>query len=434
MRHMYQNLDSESRRSFMLNCARAAFGLTVGAAIPASLFADTPTPAAAKSGQGAKNGFGKTKRMIFIAPRGGMSHIDSFDPKAGSAKGPGNAIATTGDFQITSFFPETAKVSKHLCLIRSMTAKIAIHAPAAYLMRTGFAEQGGVKHPVIGAWAQSFLGASHQIMPSSVALCRRSDQAHGFFPVTHAPIAIGDPADGLANAKAACSAEEFRKRSELMNMLDADFRKRAADGEVKNYTDYYAGATELMKSTSELDSFDLTKEPKNMQEAYGNSRFGQACLLARRLISAGTRFVEIEHGEWDHHKNLAKDFEEQAADLDRVYATLIGDLHQRGMLESTMVVIASEFGRSPGFNGGGRNHHPSCFTTVLAGGGVKGGFAYSASDERGDQPISNPTSVGDLHATLGWALGLPIEKEVTGTNGRTYILGNRGKPALGVFA
>jgi Protein of unknown function (DUF1501) len=430
MRHLHQGLCGESRRTFMLNCARAAFGVTVGAALPSALFGETPP---AKSAAAGKAGFGKTKRMIFIAPRGGMSHIDSFDPKPGAGKGPGNPISTTGDFQITSFFPETAKVSKHLCLIRSMTAKIAIHAPAAYLMRTGFTEQGGVKHPIMGAWAQSFLGPSHKIMPSSVTLCRRSDQAHGFFPVTHSPIAIGDPADGLANAKAIGSMDDFRKRNDLLNLLDADFRKHSADLEVKNYTDYYAGATELMKSTSELESFDISKEPKDMQDAYGPSRFGQACLLARRLISAGTRFVEIEHGEWDHHKNLTKDFEEQASDLDRVYATLITDLQQRGMLDSTMVVIASEFGRSPSFNGG-RNHYPSCFTTVLAGGGVKGGFAYSASDERGAQPVNNPTSVGDLHATLGWAFGLPIEKEALGVNGRTYVLGNRGKPALGVFA
>ena len=139
--------------------------------------------------------------MIFITPGGGMSHIDSFDPKPGAGKGPGNPISTTGDFQVTSFFPETAKVAKHLCLIRSMTAKIAIHSPAAYLMRTGFTEMGGVKHPIMGAWAQSFLGNSHKIMPSSVALCRPSSQGHGFFPVTHSPLAILDPADGLANAK-----------------------------------------------------------------------------------------------------------------------------------------------------------------------------------------------------------------------------------------
>jgi arylsulfatase A-like enzyme len=300
-------------------------------------------------------------------------------------------------------------------------------------MRTGFVEQGGVKHPIMGAWAQSFLGPSHKIMPSSVTLCRRSDQGHGFFPVTHSPIAIGDPVDGLANAKAVCSPQEFQKRSDLMNLLDADFRKKSSDIEVKNYTDYYSGATELMKSTTELESFDLTKEPKDMQDAYGTSRFGQAALLARRLISAGTRFVEIEHGEWDHHKNLTKDFEGQAADLDRVYATLIHDLQQRGLLDSTMVVIASEFGRSPSFNGG-RNHYPACFTTVLAGGGVKGGFAYSSSDENGGKPANNPTTVGDLHATLGWAFGLPLEHQALGTNGNTYVIGSRGKPALGVFA
>jgi Protein of unknown function (DUF1501) len=433
MRHLHHGFSAESRRVFMLNCARAAFGLSVGAAIPGDLLAATPTPAVAKSGKEVKNGFGKTKRMIFIAPRGGMSHIDSFDPKPGAGKGPGNPISTTGDFQVTSFFPETAKVAKNLCLIRSMSAKIAIHAPAAYLMRTGFTEMGGVKHPIAGAWAQSYLGPSHKIMPSSVALNRRSDQGHGFFPVTHAPLAIGDPMDGLANAKAVCSPQEFQKRNDLLNLLDADFRKKTTDIEVKNYTDYYTGATELMKSTSELDSFDLTKEPKEMQEKYGSSRFGQAALLARRLIEAGTRFVEIEMGEWDHHKNLAKDFEEQAADLDHVYATLINDLQQRGMLESTMVVIASEFGRSPSI-GSGRNHYPACFTTVLAGGGVKGGFAYSSSDEQGAKPVDNPTTVSDFHATLGWAFGLPLDYQVTGTNGRTYVLASRGKPAVGVFA
>ena len=295
MRNLHSGFGSESRRAFMLTCARAAFGLSVCGLLPASLSAENQ-PVTKKPTTGGKPGFGAAKRVIFIMPAGGLSHIDSFDPKAGPGKGPGNPIATTGGFQVTSFFPETAKVGKHLCLLRSMTAKIATHAPAAYLMRTGFSEQGGVKHPMLGAWAQSWLGSSHAIMPSSVSLGRRSDQGNGFFPVTCSPIAIADPADGLANAKAACSAEEFKKRTELMNLLDADFRKRSADIEVKNYTDYYSGALELMKSTKELDAFDLTKEPKNMQDAYGPSKFGQACLLARRLVSAGTRFVEIQQG------------------------------------------------------------------------------------------------------------------------------------------
>lgn len=433
MPHLHHGFSDVSRRAFMRACARAALGVSVATTLPGWLAAETPPASVAKNTKGDQRGFGKTKRMIFIMLHGGLSHIDSFDPKPGPGKGPGSPLGTTGDFQCTSFFPETAKVGKHLCLIRSMTGKIAVHSPAAYLMRTGFVEQGGVRHPMMGAWAQSFLGPSHKIMPSSVALCQRSDQGHGFFPVTHAPLAIGDPMAGLAHAVSDCSPQEFKQRTELMNALDMDFRKRTADLEVKNYTDYYSGAIELMKSTSELEAFDVTKEPKATQDSYGSSRFGQACLLARRLVAAGTRFVEISSDGWDHHKNLAKDFEESAADFDRVYATLITDLHQKGLLESTMVVVGTEFGRSPTINSG-RNHHPTCFTTLLAGGGVKGGYAYGASDERGDKPAANPTTIGDFHATLGWALGLPLEKEALGTNGRTYLIGNRGKPALGVFA
>src|SRR4051794_4531210 len=206
--------DPLDRRSFVQRCAKLAFGLSV---LPA--FGAEKTPAPASHGIG----FGKAKRVIFLELQGGLSHIDSFDPKTGESKGPGSPISTSADFQVTQYLPETAKIANKIAVIRSMSAKVGVHLNAQYLMRTGFERRGSIVHPMLGAWAQHYLGASHQTLPSSVCVNRTANHGNGYFPAAYSPLPILDPDQGLANSTARISPDVQAKRTNLLAELDASF-------------------------------------------------------------------------------------------------------------------------------------------------------------------------------------------------------------------
>jgi len=422
----------EDRRRFIEKCALAAFGLSV---LPG--FTRLAVAAEKKDAVKAPNaglpGFGKAKHVIFLQLNGGMSHIDTFDPKTGASKGPGSIVSAKGDMQLTSYLPETAKVSDKITVIRSMTAKVGVHASAAYLMRTGFEQRGSVQHPTLGAWAQHFLGASHKTLPSSVTVNRSANHGNGWFPAAYSPLPILNPEDGLLDTKTPVSESVMSKRAALLGKMDAAAAGPALDENVKAYNEFYETTFQLMKS-SDLKAFDLSAEPAAVRTRYGKSKFGQGCLLARRLVENGVRFVEVAHGGWDMHASLDDRMEDVGGDFDRVFATLIQDLESKGLLESTLVVVATEFGRKPSFEGGGRGHHPLVFSTVLAGGGVRRGFVHGASDAKGYAPEADGVTPGSLHATIAHAAGLPVQTEILTPAGRPMEIGNRAKPQLGVFA
>jgi len=413
--------DPLDRRTFVQRCAQLAFGLTV---LP---------PILSRAATPAGPGFGKAKRIIFLQLQGGLSHIDSFDPKTGESKGPGEAVGTKAGFQLTSYLPETAKIADKITVIRSMTAKVGVHASAQYLMRTGYEQRGTIVHPMLGAWAQHYLGASSKTLPSSVSVNRPANHGNGFFPAAFSPLPILDPDEGLTNSAARVSADVQTKRVNLLQQLDATFGKTMADENVKAYGDFYDSTMQLMKS-SDLKAFDLSAEPADLREKYGRNKFGQGALLARRLVESGVRFVEVQSGGWDMHRDLDESMEERGGEFDRTFAALVSDLDSRGLLDSTLVVVSTEFGRKPTFDGSGRGHHPIAFSTALAGGGVKRGYVHGASDDRGYAPKTLPMTVPEFHATIGWAAGLPLQDEVNTPSGRPMSVGNKAKPALTVFA
>ena len=410
-----------ARRQFIERCAFGAFGLSV---LP-DLTAVTPSTGG--------NGFGKAKRIIFLQVKGGMSHIDTFDPKTGPTKGPGDAIRTKADFQLTEYLPKTARITDRISVIRSMTAKVGVHGPAQYFMRTAFTQRNTVKHPNLGAWAQHYLGESHQTLPSSACINMAPKYGNGFFPTAYSPIPILDPETGLRNIETKGGSGALKKRLVLSEKLSSFFSDRYPDNNVKSYREFYDNTLRLLRS-KDLDSFDLSKEPAAMCQKYGPSKFGQGCLLARRLAETGVRFVEVSTDGWDMHNNLQAEMEDLSPSFDQAYAALISDLDDRGMLDSTLVVLATEFGRKPQYDGNGRGHYPICFCSVLAGGGVKRGFVYGSSDKEGAYP-EDPVTVHDLHATIGWAAGLPLKKEVLSSSGRPFVVGGtKAKPVHGVFA
>ncbi|MEY4306783.1 MAG: hypothetical protein RJA95_151 [Verrucomicrobiota bacterium] len=422
----------EDRRSFIEKCAKVSFGLSV---LPffSRIAEAAEAPGASKAPNADLPGFGKAKRVIFLQLNGGMSHIDTFDPKTGASKGPGSIVSAKGDMQLTSYLPETAKISDKITVIRSMTAKVGVHASAAYLMRTGFEQRGTVQHPTLGAWAQHFLGASHKTLPSSVTVNRSSNHGNGWFPAAYSPLPILNPNDGLLDTKSPVGEAAVAKRSELLAQLDVGFGGKAVDENVKSYNEFYESTFQLMKS-ADLKAFDISAEPAEMRARYGKSKFGQGCLLARRLVENGVRFVEVAIGGWDMHASLDDRLTDVGGDFDRVYATLIQDLDAKGLLDSTLVVVATEFGRKPSFEGGGRGHHPLVFSSVLAGGGVKRGYVHGASDAKGYAPEADGVSPGSLHATIAHAAGLPVQTDIITPAGRPMQVGNKAAPQKGVFA
>ncbi len=295
MKQVLNSLDTPTRRQFVERCAATSFGLSI---LPtAQLIAEESKdqkPAA----------FGKAKSVIWLMLNGGLSHIDSLDPKQGKSKGPAEAMNTSADFQVTEFFPKFATIADRVCVIRSMEAKIGVHKPAQYYMRTAYEPRGTILHPNLGAWGSHYLGRSSKNLPSSVCVNRRSDQGNGFFPASYAPLAIGDPSKGINDVESIGGKSAVTKRLTLLNGLDADFRRKFNDKGVNAYNGFYDDALALMKS-KELKAFDLSDESEKQRAAYGNNSFGQGCLLARRLVDSGVRFVEVKHHAWDHHKALA---------------------------------------------------------------------------------------------------------------------------------
>jgi hypothetical protein len=417
----------EDRRTFIEHCAKTALGVSL---MP---WLNSTAGAAAAGSAAGRPGFGKAQRVIVLFLDGGLSHIDSFDPKTGPSKGPGDAISTKADFQVTSFFPETAKVAQKITVVRSMAAKVGVHASAQYLMRTGYEKRGTIIHPTLGAWAQHFLGASSQNLPSSVCVNQNANHGNGFFPATYSPLPILEPEAGLSNVRSLATPNITQKRLNLLAELNAAYTKKANDGNVRAYNEFYDSTLGLMKS-EDLKAFDLAPEPAELRDRYGRNRFGQGCLLARRLVENGVRFVEVHSGGWDMHKDLQDSMEDRGGELDKAFAALVSDLDSRGLLESTLVVVATEFGRKPDFDGSGRGHHPIAFCSVLAGGGVKRGYVHGSTDALGKNPASDAMSPGDLHATVAWAAGLPLQTEVQSPSGRPMSIGNKGKPALALFA
>ena len=425
-------LDDLSRRDLLVGGAKALLGvslLNLFAALPA--FAGDPEPAAPAPRPTAKN-------VIYLYMAGGMSHLDTFDPKPGSeSQGPTKAIATAADgVLISEYLPKLAPLMKHVAVVRSLTSTQGAHEPGNYLMHTSYAQRGTIRHPALGAWLSFLGGRTNGTLPGNVAIGAGSQHpGAGFLESRFSPLPLGNAAAGLQNSAlpAGIDQQRFERRMELRQRLDAGFDGRFDQRQVRAYRDLYEEAVQLMGS-KDLAAFDLSKESEDLRDAYGEHNFGQGCLLARRLIEHDVRFVEVQLGGWDTHDDNFERVQTQAGILDTALATLLQDLSARGLLDETLVVVATEFGRSPVINGNkGRDHHPKAFSGLLAGGGIRGGRAWGATDERGHAPAADTVQIPDFNATIGYALGLPIDRVVVAPNGRPFTLADKGVPLAGLF-
>jgi uncharacterized protein (DUF1501 family) len=226
---------------------------------------------------------------------------------------------------------------------------------------------------------------------------------------------------------------QFDRRMRLTATFDAPFERKFEHREVKAYTELYQEAIKLLKS-KELKAFDIGQESARTREAYGEGPLGQGCLLARRLVESGVRFVEVAAGGWDMHRDCFEAMPERGAALDQALSALLADLEAKGLLGSTVVALATEFGRTPKINeNAGRDHHPGAFTCLLAGGGIRGGRVHGASDKDGFSATTDRVSVQDFSATIAQALGLPLDKEFTSPSGRPFKVAGGGKPIAGLL-
>ena len=428
MKSAILSFDSLTRRAFAEHVAKTALGVTI---IPSMLRGAGTT--------GLDNtklpGFGKAKRVIWMQMEGGMSHIDTLDPKEGDTKGPKDAIKTKAGYILGGYFPKlAAEQSDKLTIIRSMTSKTGVHAAGQYVMRTAYEQRGTIKHPILGAWAQKLLGPSHKTLPSSVCINRNPGHGNGFFPAAFSPLPVGNPETGIQFAQFRTSSDVIDKRMALLNKVDAEFRGKFHDSNLKSYGDFYDNTMQLLKG-EELKAFQIADEPADLRAKYGQSDLGQGCLLARRLIEHGIRFVEVASGGWDMHTDLGNRMEEKGTALDTALSALLGDLASRGLLESTLVVLCSEFGRTPEVTGdGGRNHYPKVFSTLLAGAGVKGGFIYGSSDARGATVADKQATIQDFHSTIGHVMGMNVDEVVMSPSNRPFTVGDKGSVLTDVLA
>jgi hypothetical protein len=409
------------RRSFLAGCLHAATGLALtpllGAAEPQRFLHPT------------------ARRCILLTMAGGMSHLDTFDPKEDPAiAGETTAIPTSVDgLRIGHHLPMTARQMHHMALIRSVTSTQGAHEQGSYYVRTGQIMRGETRHPSLAAWASYHLGQRNPSLPASVLIGGGAQHPRaGFLPARHAPLPIGDPDAGLQHSRRPAGVDAQRLDRRLAWL--AEMETGDLSPEASAYRDLRRDAVALMASP-DLAAFDLAGEDPATAAWYGDTDIGRGCLLARRLVERDVPFVEVELGGWDHHNDLWGNLPELAAGADRALAALIVDLRRRGLLDETLVVVASEFGRTPRINEHrGRDHHPACFTIALAGGGVRGGAVHGASDDRGDRVARDPVTVPDVLATIGWALGMPVDQVVTAPNGRPFTTGNHGAPLRGLFA
>jgi hypothetical protein len=409
---------------------------------------------------------GKAKSVIFLFMYGGPSHIDLFDPKPGLEKWSGQPIpvfdqndvfrkgsknaalpspykfAKHGEsgMEIAETFPHLAKLSDELCVIRSMHAESNNHAPALFQMQTGDRLSG---RPSIGSWVNYGLGSENENLPGFVVLMDRDgapvngalNWSNGFMPAAYQGVPFRPTGDPIAylNPPAGVSREQQRARLDLLakwngQHLAENPQESALAARIASYELAYRMQSEA------AEAVDIAQEPQYIRQMYGldnkvTKHFGRNCLLARRMVERGVRFVQIYSGgnegpkAWDAHDDLKKNHDLHCGETDLPIAGLIQDLKRRGLLDSTLIVWGGEFGRTPfAEDGKGRDHHAKAFTMWMAGGGIKGGVTYGETDEFGYNVVANPVSVPDLHATCLHLLGLDHTRLTYRVMGRDYRL------------
>ncbi|MES2594400.1 MAG: DUF1501 domain-containing protein [Verrucomicrobiota bacterium] len=427
-----RSADEPTRRDFVLGMAKTCLGVSVMAPMMRG------TANAIFDGSSKLKQVPTARNVIYLYMSGGMTHLDTFGCVPGAdTMGETEVIKTTADgIQIGSGLPNVAKYMRHGVIINSMTSTQGAHEQGNYFQHTSYTLRGGTRHPTMGAWLQKFQGKGNPDLPGSVVISEGSKHpGGGFFEAAFQPLVINDPTSGLQNSRrlASLSEADFDYRLGLSAKLNVGFQETYNQSAVRAYSDVYRDAVQVMKS-ADLAAFDLNQESEASHALYGDSKFGQGCLLARRLIEHGVRYIEVGNGGWDMHQEIYSRLPEKIADLDKGLGALLGDLESRGMLSETLVVLTTEFGRTPKINqNAGRDHYPKAFSSVMWGGGVKGGYIHGKTD-KGIEVTESKLTPPDLNASIGYALGLPLDQVLFSPSKRPFTIADKGQPVLDLFA
>jgi hypothetical protein len=384
--------------------------------------------------------------IIHIYLPGGMAQHESWDPKPFASpdyRGPYTPIKTSipGEY-VGEKFQNIAKIMNKLTVIRSMTHGEAAHERGTHNMFTGYRPSPAIKFPSFGSVIAHEQGSRNNLPPYvAVPNVFAPDQGTGYMSSAFGPFALGsDPADRNFAVRDLLSPKEiddkrFDRRRSLLSVVDEHFRTVEKSDAIDAMDSFYQAAYGLVSSSQAREAFDLKKETDKLRDEYGRNTAGQRFLLARRLVEAGVRMVSVNYGSWDHHSNIKGSFDRQAPDFDQAFARLIRDLDERGMLKRTLVMVSSEFGRTPKINGtNGRDHWPRVFSVALAGGGIKEGYIHGASDPLGGEPDRDAVGPEDLAKTMYRMLGINAEKRIMADGTRPIDIVNGGRILSEVIA
>jgi hypothetical protein len=400
----------------------------------------------------------RKRACILLWMNGGPSQMDTFDLKPGHKNGgPYKEIATSvPGMKFSEHLPRMAKQAEHLAIVRSMSTKEGDHSQATYYLRTGYRAQGPVQYPPLGATLSKELGDARSPLPNYVSIApvtflSPAAFTPGFLGPEYAPLIVGNQGFGFGNApdyKQALKVEDLQapsdvkheqveSRIELLQGLQRDFVAKHPGVPALSHQSAYERAVRLMR-TAAGQAFDFTGEPEKLRDRYGRNLFGQSCLLARRLVERGVPFVEVTLSNiagvqvaWDTHQQNFDQVKKLSEVLDPAWATLLEDLEQRGLLDTTLVVWMGEFGRTPVINPQqGRDHFPDAWSTVLCGGGIKGGAIYGKTSPDGMTVKDNPVTVPNFLATVAKAVGVDPTKQNMSNVGRPIRIADAGSKPI----
>jgi hypothetical protein len=371
------------------------------------------------------------KACILLWMDGGPSHKDTFDLKPGTANGgPYRAINTSvPGIRVSEYFPRFAQLMQHAAIIRSMSTGEGAHGRAKYYLHTGYKEGvGGLVYPSIGSIVGKELGNPTFPLPNFVSIGNRSFGS-GFLGARHQPLVVNDPTRGVENLRAAVGGTQFASRIGLLEEMEQGFHRTHPAAIAGAHRTTYQRAVNLMQSR-EARAFDLSQETAATRSTYGSNRFGEGCLLARRLVETGVSFVEVTLGGWDTHQNNFQRVRQLSEQVDPAMSALVNDLKNRGLLDDTLVLWMGEFGRTPRINNRGaqpgRDHYPRAWSSVMIGGGIRGGRVVGRTDAEGATVAERPVSTLDFMATVCRVLGIDANKVNTTPIGRPVRIVDRG--------
>ena len=379
----------------------------------------------------AANAGTKHKSCILLWMEGGPSHLDTFDMKPDAPTGGEFKPISTSvpGIQISEHFPKFAQLVDHAAILRGMSTGEGAHGRARYYLHTGYKEgQGGLVYPSIGSIASAEIGDPDFPVPNFVSVGNRS-YGSGFLGTRHQPLVVNDPAKGVENLHAAVGSDQFGDRFGLLEEMEQSFFRTYKASASSDHKTTYQRALTLMQS-KEVKAFDLSQEPASLRAEYGATKFGDGCLLARRLIEVGVPFVEVTSGGWDTHQNNFDRVKQLSGQVDPAMSALVTDLKDRGLLDSTLVIWMGEFGRTPKINSRGekpgRDHYPRAWTSVMMGGGIKTGQVIGKTDADGASVVDRPISGLDFMATVCQILGIDYTKQNDTPIGRPVRIVDKG--------